>query len=208
MLLPGTVCLPMTVLHPELLLGRAVALAGGVPGTVAAALSALGARVEVMDPHRLPGSGSPPERSGATAEEPVGEWARARGPLQAVVYDGGPSFADGGLDALVRMTQDAWQAVREVAVGALFEAEEPGKIVLLAPRPDAGPYAEAARAGLENLSRTLSVEWARHQVTVVTVAPGGRTEEGELAELVCFLCSPAGAYLSGCRLALGCLTRQ
>jgi NAD(P)-dependent dehydrogenase (short-subunit alcohol dehydrogenase family) len=127
--------------------------------------------------------------------------------LHAVVYDGGPSFAEGGQDALVRMTQDAWEAVREVAVGALLEAEGWGKIVLVAPRAGAGPYAEAARAALENLSRTLSVEWARHEVTVVTIAPGRRTDDDELAELVCFLCSPAGAYLSGCRLTLGSLSR-
>jgi NAD(P)-dependent dehydrogenase (short-subunit alcohol dehydrogenase family) len=190
----------MTVLRAELLLGRAVALAGGVPETVAAALSDLGARVEVMD--RSPRSGTSPERSGETEDELVGEWARARSPLHAVVYDGGPTFAQGGLDALVGMTQDAWRTVREVAVGALLEAEGWGKVVLLAPRPDAGPHAEAARAALENLSRTLSVEWARREVTVVTVMPGRRTQKYELAELVCFLCSPAGAYLSGCRLTL------
>jgi NAD(P)-dependent dehydrogenase (short-subunit alcohol dehydrogenase family) len=195
----------MTVLNPDLLQGRAVALAGPVPEGVAAALAELGARVEVLG--RSPGPGSHPEQAGVTGDETVGKWARGRGPLHALVYDAGPSFAQGGLEALVQMTQDAWQAVREVAVGALLEAQGPGKIVLLAPRPDAGPHAEAARSGLENLARTLSVEWARHEVTVVAVAPGPRTGEDELAELVCFLCSPAGAYLSGCRLETGRIGR-
>ena len=36
-----------------------------------------------------------------------------------------------------------------------------GRIVYLAPPPDAGEHADAARAGLENLARTLSIEWAR-----------------------------------------------
>lgn len=185
----------MTVLKYELLQGRAVALGGPATPEMAAALSDLGARVDALE---LPEE---------TEDERVGEWARAHGPLDALVYDARPSFAGGGLEALVGMTQDAWQAVREVAVGALLEADGPGKIVLLAPRPDAGPHAEAARAALENLARTLSVEWARHAVTVVAVAPGPNTGENELSELACFLCSPAGAYLSGCRLELGRVAR-
>jgi hypothetical protein len=35
------------------------------------------------------------------------------------------------------------------------------------------------------------------------IAPGDATSDEELAELVCFLVSPAGDYLSGCRLELG-----
>jgi hypothetical protein len=85
----------------------------------------------------------------------------------------------------------------------MIAAERPGKVVLVGPRPDAGPFAGAARAGLENLARTLSVEWARYGVTAVAVWPGERTTGEELAELVSFLVSPAGDYLSGCRLALG-----
>ena len=45
-------------------------------------------------------------------------------------------------------------------------------IVLLAP-PDVNPHAAAARAGLENLSRTLSIEWARHRIRAVTVHGNG-----------------------------------
>ena len=51
-------------------------------------------------------------------------------------------------------------ATRAVATGALIPAGA-GKCVLIAPRPDRGPFAGAARAALENLARTLSVEWAR-----------------------------------------------
>ena len=58
-------------------------------------------------------------------------------------------------------------------------------------------------AALENLARTLSVEWARYAITTVTIAPGSKTTEGELSELVCFLVSPGGEYLSGCLLELG-----
>jgi hypothetical protein len=47
------------------------------------------------------------------------------------------------------------------------------------------------------------VEWARYAVTAVTIAPGERTLDDELAELVCFLVSPAGDYFSGCALKFG-----
>ena len=75
--------------------------------------------------------------------------------------------------------------------------------MLIAPRPAAGSFASAARAALENLARTLSVEWARYGVTTVAIAPGARTDRRELAELVCFLVSPAGDYFSGCAFELG-----
>ncbi|MBV9807120.1 MAG: hypothetical protein JO286_08060, partial [Solirubrobacterales bacterium] len=49
-----------------------------------------------------------------------------------------------------------------------------GKVLLIAPRSRAGSFAAAARAALENLARTLSVEWARYGATAVAVAPGVR----------------------------------
>jgi NAD(P)-dependent dehydrogenase (short-subunit alcohol dehydrogenase family) len=59
------------------------------------------------------------------------------------------------------------------------------------------------RAGVENLARTLSVEWARHAVTVTAITPGTSTDESQLATVVAFLLSRAGDYFSGCRLDLG-----
>jgi NAD(P)-dependent dehydrogenase (short-subunit alcohol dehydrogenase family) len=99
--------------------------------------------------------------------------------------------------------EQAWRAVRAVATGALIEAETAGRVLLVAPRPAAGPHALAARAALENLARTLSVEWARHGITAVALWPGQHTTDAELAELACFLISPAGGYFSGCRFELG-----
>ena len=45
-----------------------------------------------------------------------------------------------------------------------------GLVVVIAPAPGAGEHAEAARAGLENLARTLSIEWARFATRAVAVA--------------------------------------
>lgn len=183
----------VSVLRDRLLEDRAVVLGGGVPDPVRLALERLGARIELLGETEPIGED----------EESVGEWARARAPLHAVVYDAGPAFGDGGRKGLTNAIERAWVTIREVVAGALIGAEEPGKVLLLGPRPGAGAHAGAARAALENLARTLSVEWARYRVTAAMLAPGDATTDAELAELVCFLVSPAGQYLSGCRLDLG-----
>jgi NAD(P)-dependent dehydrogenase (short-subunit alcohol dehydrogenase family) len=178
----------MTMLRQGLLDGRAVVLAGGVPVAVRDALVALGAEVHELDP--------------ALDEERSSSWAAAVGPLYALVYGAGPAFANGGQDRLRECLENAWVAVRGVVTGALIPARA-GKVVLIAPRDDAGSFAAAAQAALENLARTLSVEWARYGVGTVAVSPGARTTDDALAELVCFLVSPAGEYFSGCTFELG-----
>jgi hypothetical protein len=166
----------MTVLRPELLSGQTVVVSGDGGGQLTARLAALGATA-IHD------------RSGTEA--------------RALVFDARPEFGAGGEEGLRTGLDAAWQAVSEVANAALIPAEAPAKIVLIGPPPDAGAFAEAARAGLENLARTLSVEWARYGITTVMVAPGGTTSDEALAELVSFLVSPGGEYLTGCRLELG-----
>jgi NAD(P)-dependent dehydrogenase (short-subunit alcohol dehydrogenase family) len=175
----------MSVLRSNLLAGRRIAVSGTAGQTLTDALLDLGAEVEFLAVDEIPAE-----------DERVGEWARARTPLTALVHSA-------GLDAAL---EEAWAAVREVATGALIEADAPGKLVLVAPRPDAGPRAAAVRAGLENLARTLSVEWARYSLTAVAIAPGVRTSDEQLAQVVCFVASEGGGYLSGCRLELGAVT--
>ena len=48
-----------------------------------------------------------------------------------------------------------------------------GLIVLIAP-PPGDAHAEAARAGLENMARTLSIEWARRGIRPVAITPERR----------------------------------
>jgi NAD(P)-dependent dehydrogenase (short-subunit alcohol dehydrogenase family) len=187
--------LTVNALRDRLLDGRAIALAGGPPEPMRRAFERLGARVEAV-PAGLP-SGE---------EERVGEWARGVGPLDAVVYDARPAFGSGGPQGLGEALERGWVAVREVANGALIPGERPSKVVLLGPQPRSGSHAEAARAGLENLARSLSIEWARFGVTAAMIAPGPATTDEQLSELVCFLVSRAGEYLSGCRLELGALS--
>ncbi len=172
---------------------RRVALAGGGGATrnTRARLRALGAHVD-----EVPGDVLSDE-DGAVG------WARDRAPLHALVFDAGAGFGAGGADALRGTMEQAWRAVRAVATGALIDAPDPGRLLLFAPRPDAGAHAPAARAALENLARTLSVEWARYGITAVALWPGPDSTDAELAELACFLISPAGGYFTGCRFELG-----
>jgi NAD(P)-dependent dehydrogenase (short-subunit alcohol dehydrogenase family) len=135
-------------------------------------------------------------------EDEATAWVTERKPLHALVVDSGASFGAGGPDGLRGALELSWIAARAVATGALIEAGA-GRLLFVAPRPDAGVHAEAARAGLENLARTLSVEWARFGVTAVAIWPGPETTDQEVATLVCFLLSEAGGYFSGCRFDLG-----
>ena len=74
--------------------------------------------------------------------------------------------------------------------------------MLLAPPPGRRGRG-GARAGLENLARTLSIEWARFGIRTVAILPGDGDQPAEVAELVAFLASPAGDYYSGCHFRMG-----
>jgi citronellol/citronellal dehydrogenase len=123
------------------------------------------------------------------------------GGADLLVLDGPALFEAAGQAPLLGSMQSIWELARAVAGATMLEAQG-GLLVLIAPAPGAGEHAEAARAGLENLARTLSIEWARFRTRAVTVAPGDATSPAELAELVAYLASPAGAYFSGCQLDL------
>ena len=49
--------------------------------------------------------------------------------------------------------------------------------------------------GSRTLARTLSIEWARHQVRTTAVAPGARRARQDVAALVAYLASPAALLL-------------
>ena len=127
--------------------------------------------------------------------DPAGEEVAFGGSADVLVFDGSDT---GGMQAAL---DGAWLTVRPVARAAMID-HGGGLVVLVAPRPGS-PEAEAARAGLENMARTLSVEWARFAVRPVAILPGDATGPAEVAELAAFLASPAGGYYSGCAFTLG-----
>jgi hypothetical protein len=171
-----------TLLRPHLLAGTSILLAAADPPSrfgeaIALRCSELGAHM------------------GRVVVEPTSEEAERRDRVDVVVWDGA-SLA-GPRDVL----DGAWLALRPEA-RAMIDAEAGGKLLLIAPPPsDAG--AEAGRAGMENLARTLSVEWARYGIRTAALLPGAAAEPEEVAELAAFAASKAGDYYSGCRFDLG-----
>ena len=180
-------------LRPGLLDDRRLAVAGegSVAAAVSSALRALGAQVHALPAVVL------------ADEEGAAAWAGEHAPLHALIVDTSATFATGGPEGLRLALEDTWRATRAVATGALIDTRAGGRLLLIAPAPDAGPHAGSARAGLENLARTLSVEWSRYGITAVAITPGASTADANVAQLVCFLVSPAGGYFSGCRFDLG-----
>jgi citronellol/citronellal dehydrogenase len=217
------------MLRPDLLAGVAVvvaraSVAGAAGGTgalepgaalsasVAGACSGLGASVFECG---LVASGDL-EADDAATRESVEQALAELGEVSVLLVDAASSFSAGrdrdpaegdrparaGADALVRALEASWRITQAVASAAFVERGAAGRIVYVAPAPDAGAQADAARAGLENLARTLSIEWARYGISPLTIAPGVATSPAEIASLVGYLASPAGDYFSGCLLDL------
>jgi hypothetical protein len=172
-----------SLLRPGLLAGVRVVLASGEPPSahgeaVNSRCAALGAWM------------------GRVFVDPTGDEAPGREDADVLVWDGA------SLAGPRPVLDGAWLALHPIARAAWIEPDRAGKLLLVAPPPgDAG--AEAARAGLENLARTLSIEWARYGVRTAALLPGAATAPQELAELVAFLASRAGDYYSGCSFAMG-----
>ena len=161
------------LLKPGLLEGAVVAVTDDGCG---AGLRALGAATPLLAP------------AFPLDDDALAAAASELGAVEAIVCDGRALFdgARGGMPGL-RAAADGCFAAARAVVNAAFIPAGRGKIVLLAPS-DA-----ATAAALENAARTLSTEWARHQIVITCVHERARTDA-----LVAFLCSPAGDYYSGC----------
>ncbi len=207
------------LLRPGLLEGVSVLLAGAEPrrardesftAAVTLACAELGAHVSVCE--AICDQELAVEQ--AAVEQAVERALAESASIELLVVDGDALFAAGAAArqpggesqhaaaALRACLQASWNVTQAVVTRAFLAREQAGRIVYLAPPAAAGEHAAAARAGLENLARTLSVEWARHAITVVTIAPGEASAAGEVAALTGYLASPAGAYFSGCLLDL------
>ncbi len=138
-----------------------------------------------------------------------------------------------GFRTVLRLNvEGTWLMSHAVATRAMIPDSRGGKIVNVTLSPHHGlpgmAHSSAARAAVENLTRVLSIEWARVGIRLTALAAGhfatetlrtkypkqvvegvagtvplGRlgTEE-EFAWLVAYLASPAGDYLSGAILTI------
>jgi NAD(P)-dependent dehydrogenase (short-subunit alcohol dehydrogenase family) len=214
------------LLRPGLLQGVSVVLAcaptdasgegagASLAADVADVCAGLGARVLelALEDDRLDAGGPEPDMGEAVERLLAG----SEGELEVLVVDGAGLFAralangdsdgaGGSSRAALRACLDAsWSATHALVNRILLPGARGGRIVYLTPAADAGEHAGGARSGLENLARTLSIEWARHGITTVAVVPAsGSADAGaQVAALTAYLASPAGAYFSGCLLDL------
>ncbi len=133
-----------------------------------------------------------------------------------------------GFRTVVRLNlEGTWLMTHAVATKAFIPSGRGGKVVSITLTPHTGltgmAHSSAARAGVENLMKVLSVEWARFGISLVAVAPGvvntdtfqtkypaafrdhytqnllaGKPVEPEdIAQTVAFVVSPAGRAISG-----------
>ena len=155
-------------------------------------LSALGARVSAL------------EAADADA-------VRRRGAVDALVLDCSAwvpegDRAAGAVVALQGLLDHVWTATEATANGSFISGGDGGRMLFIAPRDRDRFTGRAVVAALENLARTLSVEWARYGITAVVLAPAPGTRPQDVLSVTAFLLSPAGAYFSGTRLDLDPLT--
>lgn len=197
---------PTTLLRPGVLDGLGVIVAGpGEPFAAYADAAADGCARLGASVSRLPADPDEVVVQDAVSALPA--------PLDASVlvcdaagalarHVGSDASLSGDGVALTAALASTWNVIRTVVADALLQPGRPGRVIAIAPPADEHELADAARAALENLARTLSVEWARHGITTVSIAPGAASTPDEVAALTAFLASPAGAYYSGCELDL------
>jgi NAD(P)-dependent dehydrogenase (short-subunit alcohol dehydrogenase family) len=197
------------VLRAGLLEGVPIALAhagaegmavGSTASAVGGACSELGASV-----HELPliCTGQP-EADDAEVDAALAATPAGGAGMRMLVVDAAGMFA-GQADGMIATLEASWRVTRAVANAAYIPGEAGRRIVYVVPPTQAGggePHADATRAGLENLARTLSIEWARYGISPVAIAPGPSASVEQIAGVVAYLASPAGDYFSGCQLEL------
>lgn len=91
-----------------------------------------------------------------------------------------------GFEAVIRNNLlGTWNVTREVATRAMIPAKR-GRIVNITAMVARGfpgmCHTGAARAGVENLTRSLAIEWAHHGLRVNAVAPGNNIRSSGTAQ--------------------------
>jgi citronellol/citronellal dehydrogenase len=238
-------------LRPDANAGRVALVSGGGTGigrATALELAGSGARVAVCGRREEPlarvreeierGGGECLDlaadlREPEQVERVVGTALERFGALDVLVNNAGGQFSapaeeisENGWRAVSRVTVDAvWSMTRAVATRAMIPGGG-GLIVFVGFSPLRGipgfAHASAGRAAVANLASGLALEWSRHRIRTVCVAPGTIMTEAleeygeesvadweravplgrlghpeEVASLIAFLASAGGAYVTG-----------
>jgi citronellol/citronellal dehydrogenase len=240
-----------SIFRPGLFEGQVAIVTGGGSGiglAIARSLCELGARVAICgrDAAKLERARGELSGSGATVHaatcdirevEQVAAFVKgareALGDVSVLVNNAGGQFwtaaedlSTKGWDAVIRNNlSGTFYVTREVAVASMIPRRR-GRIVNVIAQIARGfpgmVHTGAARAGVENMTKTLAVEWARHDVAVNAVAPGVIRSSGteryppellemgrratpmkrigtceEVAELCVYLASDAASFVTG-----------
>lgn len=236
------------MIRPDALAGKVALITGGGTGigrATAVSLAAAGAEVAIWGrrPEPLAETAKLIEHAGGQCvtavcdvrePEQVVAALESLGDVDVLVNNAGGQFmapaeeiSVNGWRAVHRLSvESAWSVSHEVAVRSMIPRRT-GLIVFMAFSPRRGipnmVHATAARAALENLAAGLAIDWSRHGIRAVTIAPGTILTEGlqeqyppeaiegwtrsvpmgrlgtpaEVGELVAFLATPAGGYITG-----------
>ena len=162
---------------------------------------------------------------------------REFGRIDVLVNNAGGQFVAPAED----ITPNGWRAVRRLNLDAPWFLTQRvatrwmipnggGRVisVVLCPRRgiEGMAHSSAARAGMGVLTKTLALEWGRHNIGLVCVAPGWIDTEGtqqygydmqeiaqrvpmrrlgsaeEVGDLIAFLASPRAAYITGTTIVI------
>ena len=195
------------VFQPELLAGRVALVTGGGTGIglgIAASLAGAGAEVAIAsrNPAHLEPAASQLRTGGAmvsavevNVREPdsvsrmVDQVVKQHGRLDILVNNAAGNF----YAPSATLSPNAWRAVVETDLYGTFyccqaayphiKAQGGGRIISISMTLHYRgwplmAHATAAKAGVDALTRTLALEWARDRITVNAIAPGPIPTEG------------------------------
>src|ERR687891_1810690 len=196
--------MPSKLFQPGLLDGQVAIVSGGGSGLGRASaleLAALGARVVVCGRRTEPLEETAAQADGGRVEarscdireedqvEALVDGVLERhGRIDLLVNNAGGQYmtpaediTSKGFETVVRLNLiGTWLMTNAVATKAMIPANG-GKIVNVTLSPHHGlpgmAHSSAARAAVENLTRVLSIEWARFGIRLTAVAPGPMATE-------------------------------